>query len=121
MAAALIAGGSAFTASNSQPSTQTVGYGSTSVTGATVTSIVYTLNADGNNVNTVALVLTGDTTGSTVSIGFNDGAMTLGNCGTGTFAAGSTTYSTCDAGDGDGTDPFTQTTSSLDSTQILVN
>lgn len=116
--AALAAGGSAFTASNSgQAATQVVGYGSTTISGATVNSMTYNLNPAGDNVNSVTLVLAGDTTGSAVSIGFNGGAAT--SCGTGSFATGTpgaTTY-TCDSG---GT-AFTQLTKNLTSTAVVVN
>jgi hypothetical protein len=108
------AGGAAFTNSNTQAATQVVGYGSTTISGATVSSMVYNLNAAGDNVNTMTLVLAGDTTGSAVSIGFNGNATT--SCGTGAFAAAATTY-TCDNGGSN----FTQPTDGLTSTAVIVN
>jgi hypothetical protein len=111
--AALAAGGSAFTASNTQPASQVVGYGSTTISGATVSSMAYNLNSAGDNVNSVTLVLAGDTTGSVVSIGFNGGALT--SCGTGTVAT-DTTY-TCDNGGSN----FARTTAGLTSTAVVVN
>jgi hypothetical protein len=113
VAGALVAGGSAFTNSNSQAASQVVGYGSTTISGATVTSMAYNLNAAGNNVNSVTLVLGGDTTGSNVAIGFNGGATT--SCGTGTFST-NTTY-TCNNGGSN----FSQSTASLTSTAVVVN
>jgi hypothetical protein len=117
IAGVVAAGGAAFTNSNTQAASQVVGYGSTTISGATVNSMAYNLNAPGDNVNSVTLVLAGDTTGSAVSIGFNGGATT--SCGTGTFAAGTpgaTTY-TCDNGGSN----FTRTTIGLTSTAVIVN
>ena len=114
LAGAVAAGGSAFTNSNTQAASQVVGYGSTTISGATVSSMDYNLNASGDNVDSVTLVLAGDTTGSAVSIGFNGGATT--SCGTGTFATGATTY-TCDNGGSN----FARTTAGLTSTAVVVN
>lgn len=114
VAGAVAAGGSAFTNSNTQAASQVVGYGTTTISGATVSSMDYNLNAAGDNVNSLTLVLAGDTTGSAVSVGFNGGATT--SCGTGTFAAGATTY-TCDNGGGN----FTRSTAGLTSTAVVVN
>jgi hypothetical protein len=111
--AAFAAGGSAFTASNTQATTQVVGYGSTTISGATVNSMAYNLNPAGDNVNSVTLVLAGDTTGSSVSIGFNGGTLT--SCGTGAFTT-VTTY-TCDNGGAS----FVRSTAGLTSTAVVVN
>jgi hypothetical protein len=113
-AGALFAGVGAFTASNTQPSSQIVGYGVTTSSGATVTSLAFNLSSDGSNVDGVTVVLAGDTTASNVSIGFDGNATT--SCGTGTFAASATTY-TCD----NGGSAFVQPTAGLDSTAIVVN
>jgi hypothetical protein len=107
------AGGTAFTAGNTQAATQVVGYGSTTVSGASVSSMQYDLNPAGDNVDRVILVLAGNTTSSAVSIGFNGGATT--SCGTGTFTT-VTTY-TCDNGGA----PFVLLTADLDSTAVVVN
>ena len=115
LVAAVVAGGSAFTASNTVPDA-TVGYGTNTVSGATVDLIDYTTNAAGDNINAVSLVLVGDTTGSAVSIGFNGGNTT--SCGAGTFdEVGNTTSYTCN----DGGAPFVQSTSALTATSVLVN
>jgi ABC-type Fe3+-siderophore transport system permease subunit len=53
--AALAAGGAAFTASNTLPSTDTAGYGNISVTGADVSDISNTLSADGQDITEVTL------------------------------------------------------------------
>jgi hypothetical protein len=113
--AAVAAGGSAYTASNTVPDA-TVGYGTNTVSGGTVNAITYNANATGDNIDTVTLVMAGDTTSSAVSIGFNGNATT--SCGTGTFSStnSETTY-TCDNGGVN----FTQSTSSLTSTAVLVN
>jgi len=115
LAAALAAGGTAFTASNTVPN-KTLGYGSNTVSGAIVNSIVYNLNAAGDNVNTVTLKLAGNTTTSAVSLGFNGGSTM--SCGTGTHdsVANATTY-TCNNGGAN----YTQSTSSLTSTAVVVN
>jgi hypothetical protein len=130
VAGLVAAGGSAFTASNTVAAGQVVGYGSTTITGATVSSMHYTLNDTGTNVNSVTLVLAGDmmaipaghAVASAVSIGFNQLATTP--CGPGVLteattdpvAPAFTTY-ICQAGSGS----FTQSTTDLVSTQIVVN
>ena len=111
--AAFAAGGSAFTASNTQAAGQVVGYGSTTISGATVNSMAYNLNGPGDNVNSVTLVLATDTTGSAVSLGFNGGNLT--SCGTGVFTT-VTTY-TCN----NGGSSVVRSTAGLVSTAIVVN
>lgn len=112
------AGGTAFTASNTQATSQVVGYGSTTISGATVSSQTYNLNSTGDNVDSVTLVLAGDTTGSAVSLGFN-GATPV-SCGTGTLdnptTPTSTTY-TCDNGGSN----YVQPTKDLTTTAVVVN
>jgi len=114
LVAAVVAGGTAFTASNTVPDA-TVGYGTNTVSGATVNSIGYNVNGAGDNVNSVTLVLAGDTTGSAVSIGFNGGATT--SCGAGSYDGTTQTTYTCD----NGGSPFVQSTAALTSTSVLVN
>jgi hypothetical protein len=97
---AVAAGGAAFTASNTVPSS-VAGYGTASVTGGTVTSLTYGLSTDGSLIDTATIVFTGDLSADTVGIGFNDSTTqpaagdgtALTTCGTGSFAAGSTTFS----------------------------
>lgn len=115
LAAIIAAGGTAYTASNTVPDA-TLGYGTNTVSGGTVNSIVYNTSTDGSNIDSVTLVMAGDTTDSAVSIGFNTAATT--SCGTGTFdsTADATTY-LCK----NGTDNFAQPTKDLTSTAVLVN
>ena len=114
IACLVAAGGAAFTNSNTQAANQVVGYGSTTISGATVNSMAYNLNGPGDNVDSVTLVLADDTTAQAVSIGFNGG--NTASCGTGTFAAGATTY-TCD----NGGSSFVRSTAGLTSTAVVVN
>jgi len=72
-AAALAAGGSAFTDSNTMPTDQNVGYGSVVVSGATVDHIDYNINAnDVSKLDGVTIWLTGDYTASTVTVQWNN-------------------------------------------------
>src|SRR5947209_19800577 len=52
----LAAGGAAFTAANVVPNT-TAGYGTSTITGATASKIVYTLNATGTQITTATIDL----------------------------------------------------------------
>jgi hypothetical protein len=91
--AALAAGGAAFTASNTVPDT-VAGYGTSNITGATATSIKYTLSADGTQINSAALVFHGDVTGDDVKAGFGSDALT--DCTVGTHDSGTdSTPATC--------------------------
>lgn len=110
----VLAAGSAFTDSNTAPADKTLGYSSTTVSGGTVNDIDYNLNAAGTNVDSVVLVLAGDTTASAVAIGLNGAATT--SCGTGVFATSATTY-TCDNAGAN----FVQSTVGLTSTAVVIN
>jgi hypothetical protein len=69
-------GASAFTAGNTVPAT-TAGYGTSTISGATATSIIYTLNGDGTKIVQADLKLTGDFhTGFEVKAGFGTDALT---------------------------------------------
>lgn len=71
-------GSMALTASNAVPDT-TAGYGTSTVTGATVTSIVYSVSRDGSQITGATLRVAGDiTTGRTVQAGF--GSADLVTC-----------------------------------------
>jgi hypothetical protein len=85
---ALAAGGAAFTASNTIPDT-VMGFGTSTITGATATSLTYTRTADGSAITAATLVFTGDISANTVQAGFNTNA--LDTCAAGTVAAGDTT------------------------------
>jgi len=97
----VLAGSAAFTntITDSTPTNAPAAYGTIHASGATVTSITYTL--DGNdppNVTDVKFVASGDTHNSTAQIGFN-GSGTMDSVGcTGVFTPGSpgfTTYADC--------------------------
>jgi hypothetical protein len=95
----IAAGGSAFTDAFAFPKTnQVVAYGTQTVDGATATQVTYNINATGDNIDTVTLVITGDiTTGYAVKSAFN--GNNLSACTIGAFSTGSTTV-TCDNGGG---------------------
>jgi hypothetical protein len=68
---ALAAGGAAFTASNTLPGTDVAGYGSVTVSGATVSSIHNNLDT-GGNITSVDLVFSASQANNTVQAGFAD-------------------------------------------------
>jgi hypothetical protein len=70
--AALAASGAAFTAGNTVPDT-VAGYGSGTISGATMKSVEYTLSPTGENITKVDLVILDDHTDATVKVAF-DGA-----------------------------------------------
>lgn len=75
---AIAAGGAAFTASNTLPASDVAGYGSVTVTGATVNSIHNNVDAAGN-VTSVDLVFSASQAGNKVQGGFSD-ETGLDNC-----------------------------------------
>jgi hypothetical protein len=81
---ALVAGGAAFTASNTIPNT-VMGFGTSTITGATATSLTYTRTADGSSITAATLVFSGDIHSNTVEAGFN--ANALDTCAAGSYAA----------------------------------
>jgi hypothetical protein len=84
---AVAVGGAAYTAANIVPDT-VAGYGTSTITGATATSIVYTLNGPGTQITGVALTFTGDLTADTVQAGFGTDSLTT--CVVGAFATPNT-------------------------------
>ena len=75
LAAIAAAGGSAFTAGNSLPTSNvTKGYGSQTISGVTAESVVYNTNVSKDTITSVGLVLTGDTTAKTIELAFDDAA-----------------------------------------------
>lgn len=77
LAGVAAAAGAAFTASNTLPGgSATLGYGSQEISGVTATSVSYNTNDAGDTVESVGLVLVGDTTGKLIKIGFNDATPT---------------------------------------------
>jgi hypothetical protein len=99
--ALVLAGSAAFTNSitDGTPTNAPAAYGTLHASGATVTSITYTLDGnDPSSATAVTFVTSGDTSGSTAQVGFNGtGVMDSVGCA-GTYATGSpgaTTYSDC--------------------------
>ena len=91
--AAIAAGGAAFTASNTVPDT-VAGYGTSNISGATVTAMHYTLNADGTQITDASLTFQGDQTGNVVKAGFGSNGLT--DCTVGSFdSTAHTTPATC--------------------------
>jgi hypothetical protein len=88
------AGGSVFTAGNSLPAPDvTKGYGSQTISGVTAESIAYNTNATKDTITSVGLVLTGDTTGKTIQLAFDDAApATCSDTGTFDDVLNKTTY-----------------------------
>jgi hypothetical protein len=117
LAVIVIAGGAAFTTSNTYTAIKgngydTAGYGALTVSGATLVSIDYTL--DGNDppsVTAVTFVTSGDTHDAAGYIGFNgtgrEGAACPGTYDSGT---GDTTYTNCGL-PGPGAEPVSAITS----------
>lgn len=95
-AAGLVAAGSgsAFTNSNTLPLDSVAGYGTTTVSGATATSVLYDLSANGTEIETATVVFSGDVTDRTVKAGFGTAALTACNLGT-HDALADTTTATC--------------------------
>jgi hypothetical protein len=76
IAAVALSGAAAFTNSISSSNTNTtVGYLSENVSGANVSSINYTLSADGSTIDDVTFVTDTDTTGSQAEVGFSVGGV----------------------------------------------
>jgi len=99
--ALVLAGSAAFTNTlvDSTPANTPVAYGSIHASGATVTSVTYTLDGnDPSNVTVVTFVATGDTSGSTAQVGFNGtGLMNVTGC-TGTYNGSTHTTYACTLG-----------------------
>lgn len=89
--------GSAFTASNTMPADIVHGYGEQAITGVVAESIDYNLNGIKDTVDSVTVVLTGDTTALTVQTAFNnDVPVTCDGAGAYDNVEDATTY-TCTA------------------------
>jgi hypothetical protein len=85
--------GRAAMASNSV-TTSSTGYGTGTVSGATVQSVSYTLSADGTTITGARLALVGDLTGRAIAVGFN--AASLTTCVNGAYVpAANLTTVTC--------------------------
>lgn len=81
VAGVVAASGSAFTAATTVPAT-VAGYGTSTITGATATSLKYTQSADGTQITGAALKFTENLTGMTVKAGFGTTASTSCTVGT---------------------------------------
>ena len=107
-AAALVAAGVALTtgatASNTVPNS-VAGFGTSTVSGATVSNIVYTVNGTGTTVTQVVLTFSADQSGKTVLLGFNGGTQTT--------CTVSTTTGTCSS--------LSQSVASLTSLEVTVH
>ena len=99
--ALVLAGSAAFTNTlvDSTPVNTPAAYGTVHASGATVTSITYTLdNNDPSSVTDVTFVATGDTSGSTAQVGFNStGVMNVTGC-SGTYNGTTHTTYACTLG-----------------------
>jgi hypothetical protein len=108
---AAVAGGSAFTASNTVPAS-VAGYGSATVSGATATNIGYTLSPDGTTITDVAITFSGDQSAQTVAAGFDTAAQQA--CAVGAYdATADTTVATCSG--------FTQSTAAATTLTVSVH
>jgi hypothetical protein len=106
-----VAAGTASTASNTVPAS-VAGYGTSTISGATATSLKYTLNADGTQITTADLVFTGNQTGKTIKAGF--GTDALSSCTVGVHdATANTTPVSCGG--------FTQSTATSSSFNVAVS
>jgi hypothetical protein len=110
VAGVIAAGESALADSNTLPATTTIGFGSTVISGATVYSIVYTPNAQGTQIISTTIQLTGNfSSGYVIKAGF--GTDTLTTCSVTGFD-GVRTGVSCTG--------YTQSTSTATSYQVLV-
>ena len=109
-----LAGGSAFTASNTMPAGSVAGYGQTVATGATITKISDTLlPSDNSKLDSVTFTSSTDVTGKAVSMTLKNGTTVVGNyngtaCTLGAYATGSMTI-TCTTADNPSMDAFDTT------------
>ena len=85
------------------------GYGTSNITGATVTALHYTLDADGTHITDAALTFQGDQTGNVVKAGFGTDALTT--CTVGSYD-GTSTPATCSG--------FTQSTATSATFNVAV-
>lgn len=109
--ALLAAGGAAFTDSivgNPVSNGTTAGYGTISITGATLTDVNYTLSANGTNITEVNFTFQGNLEGDTLELAFDNAnlaqcshtGITNGVIPTGAYNGTSSTAVTCDVTEG---------------------
>jgi hypothetical protein len=89
---AIAAGGAAFTAANTVPNT-TAGYGTSTITGAVATDIVYGLSSDGTQITSATITFTGDLHSDTVKAGFESSNLTT--CSAPVYDGTTSSTSTC--------------------------
>lgn len=120
--AALAAGGAAFTDSilgNPVTNGTTAGYGTMSVSGATVSDVNYTLSAAGTSITEVNFTFTGNLEGDTLELGFDNAnlaqcahtGITSGVIPSGAYDGTTSTTVTCDV---------SETTTAATSLQVAV-
>jgi hypothetical protein len=105
-----VAVGSASTASSTIPAS-VAGYGSSTISGASATSLVYTLAADGTTITGADLTFTGDVRTRTVKAGF--GTSNLTGCTVNQTLDGTDTKVTCSG--------FTQDTAASSTFNVAVS
>ncbi|MDQ1531492.1 MAG: hypothetical protein QOE37_1597 [Microbacteriaceae bacterium] len=92
VAGVAFAGASAFTASNTMPSTFVAGYGEVVSTGATITTVTDNLDSASKSLLTsVVFASSTDVTGRTVTMTLKNGSSVVGTpytCSLGAYAAG---------------------------------
>ena len=106
-----VAVGSASTASSTIPPSF-AGYGTSTISGASATSLVYTLAADGKTITGADLIFTGDVRARTVKAGFGTSDLT-GCTVSQTLDGGSNTTVTCSG--------FTQDTTASSAFNVAVS
>jgi hypothetical protein len=95
LACVVAAGGSAFTAALTPPAAPKdyeVGFVSRSLSGGSIVSLHYTLDADGTHITNVTAVMSGDTSNRVLSVGFTNGGAATDSvdCATGSYNGGTT-------------------------------
>jgi hypothetical protein len=81
-------GVSAYTAGIGQPSSDVIGFGETAISGATMVSSTMGYSTDHSSIDTITVVLDGDTHTSALSVSNNRAAPVA--CAAGTYNAGTT-------------------------------
>jgi hypothetical protein len=81
---AIAAGGAAFTAANTVPDS-VAGYGTSTVTGTTVSAIHHNLDVSGTTITDTDMVLLGDMTAKTIHAGFDLTDLSDSTCTAGVY------------------------------------
>jgi hypothetical protein len=113
LAGVLVAGGTAFTASNSLPATSTAGFGSSTVSGVTVSNIHYNYSAtDGSQLTSVVFTTATDVSGKNVAVTLYNASTAVDSVST--SAVGALTSPCSTSGTGIVGDPYLLTCSVSD-------